>query len=95
MPKISKDEIRKLARLSRLDIHEDEIAPLTKKIDDILSYAERVREIAEDVEEPSNRNINVFREDVVIKTDPEPILAQAPEREEDYFVVPVVLEDNE
>ena len=95
MPKISKDEIRKLARLSRLDIHDDEIAPLTKKIDDILSYAERVREVAEDVEEPSNRNINVFREDVVIKTGPDPILAQAPEREEDYFVVPVVLEDNE
>jgi Asp-tRNA(Asn)/Glu-tRNA(Gln) amidotransferase C subunit len=47
------------------------------------------------VQEPPVKNVNVFREDVIVQTDPEPILAQAPEREGNYFVVPRILESNE
>ena len=92
MTKITKEEVLKIAHMSRLDIHEDELAPLAKQLGEVLSYAGRVQEVAELVEEPSNRNVNVFREDVVVKTDPEPILSQAPEREDDLFVVPTILE---
>lgn len=95
MTKISKEEILRIARLSRLDIHEDEISPLMKRLDEVLTYAERVREVAADVDEPSSKNMNVFREDIVVKTDPKPILSQAPAQEEDYFVVPAILEDSE
>ena len=95
MTKISKEEILRIARLSRLDIHEDEINPLMKRLDEVLTYAERVREVAADVDEPSSKNMNVFREDIVVKTDPKPILSQAPAQEEDYFVVPAILEDSE
>lgn len=92
MTKISKEEILKLARISKVDIHEDEIVPLLKQLQDVLSYAERVKEVALEVEEPSIKNVNVFREDVVVKSDPEPILSRSPQREEDYFVVPAILE---
>ncbi len=92
MTKISKQEILNIAQMSHLDIHEDELQPLIKQLEDVLSYAERVQEIAELVEEPSNKNVNVFREDVVVKTNPESILSQAPEREDDFFVVPAILE---
>ncbi len=92
MTKISKEEILKLARISKVDIHEDEIVPLLKQLQDVLSYAERVKEVALEVEEPSIKNVNVFREDVVVKSDPEPILSCSPQREEDYFVVPAILE---
>ncbi len=95
MAKITKDEVLKIARLSHLTIHESEIIPLIKQLEEVLSYAERVREVATDIEEPSPKNVNVFREDVVVKTDPEPILAQAPERAGDYFVVPMILESGE
>jgi len=92
MTKITREEVLKIARISHLDIHEDEIAPLIKQIDDVLSYAARVKEIASDIEEPPTKNANVFREDVVVKTDPELILSCAPEREENFFVVPAILE---
>jgi len=41
---------------------------------------------------PSLKNCNVEREDIVIPTDAQAILAQAPEREGDFFVVPVIIE---
>ncbi len=95
MTKITQKEVKKIARLSHIDIHEDEIDSLVKQLEAVLSYAERVTQVASDAEEPSTKNINVFREDVVVKTDPEPILAQAPEREGNFFVVPKILESIE
>lgn len=93
MTKISKEEVKKIAQISALEIHEDEIGPMMKQLEEVLSYAECVQEIAAEIEEPSNKNINVFREDVVIKTDSEAILERAPEREDNFFVVPSILED--
>jgi len=95
MTKVSREELLNIARLSYLDIHEDEMAQLMSQVENILSYAERVTEIAADIEEPPIKNVNVFREDVVVRTDTEPILAQAPEREDNYFVVPRILESSE
>lgn len=94
MAKITREDVLKIAKMSQLAIHEDEIQSFVNQLEQILSYAERVNEIAADISEPSNRNINVFRDDVIDKTDPEPILDQAPVREGDYFVVPVILEGN-
>jgi len=92
--KISREEVLKIAKMSQVGIHEDEIEAYMHQLEQVLSYAERVKEIASEVEEPSNRLVNVFRDDVIDKTDPEPILDQAPVREGDYFVVPVILEGN-
>jgi len=92
--KISRDEILKLARMSRLALHEDEIEPLAKQVEQVLTYAERITELAADVEEPSTKNVNVFREDVAVPQSPEPILAQAPERESSFFAVPAILENS-
>lgn len=94
MTKISKEEVLKIAEISHISIREDEIGPMIKHLEGVLSYAERVQEVAADIEqEPSNKNVNVFREDVIIKTDSEAILCQAPERDQDYFVVPVIIEN--
>lgn len=95
MTKVNRKEILKIARMSHLDLHEDEIQPLIAQIEQILSYTERVREIVVDAQEVSTKNVNVFRKDRVVRTDNEPILAQAPERVGDYFAVPMVLTGNE
>ena len=92
--KISKEEVLKIAHISSLDLHDDEIPALVKQLQDVLTYAERVTQVAADTQEPSVKKVNVFREDVVIKSDPEEILSCAPEREQDYFVVPAVLESS-
>ena len=92
MTKVSKEELLKLAKISNLYLADSEIAPLQAQMASVLSYAERVTEIARQVTIPSHKNVNVFRDDVVIKTDSKPILKQAPEREQDLFVVPAILE---
>jgi len=92
MIKISKEEALKIAEMTRVSLHENEVEPMIKHLEGVLSYAECVQEIAADIEEPSNKNVNVFREDVVVRTQSEKILTQAPEREDDYFVVPVIIE---
>lgn len=89
---ITKEEIEKIARLSHIELHETEIAATIQHVSAVLSYAARVQEIAKDVNIPSLKNSNVEREDIVIPTDSQAILAQAPEREGDFFVVPVIIE---
>ncbi len=92
MAKISKEEVLKIAQISHITLREEEIEPLTKHLEAVLSYAARVQEIAAQIEEPLTKNVNIFREDVIVPSHPETILAQAPEREEDYFVVPAIIE---
>lgn len=99
MVQISKDDVLKVARLSHIDIHDDEIEKVAAQLQSILSYAARVQEITQDsfsgcsYQAPADVGLhNVIRPDVVKKTDPEPILQSAPEREGNYFVVPVIIE---
>lgn len=91
--KITREEVLKIAEISKLKIWEDEVDFVIQQLESVLSYAERVQEIAADQDEPSNKNINVTREDVIINTESEPILEQAPESEDNYFVVPKILND--
>ena len=92
---ITKEEIKKLAQISNLEIHENEIDDLTRQIESVLSYAARVQEIAAQAPETdglSSKNMNIWREDVIIKSNSDQIISQAPAREERYFVVPAILE---
>jgi aspartyl-tRNA(Asn)/glutamyl-tRNA(Gln) amidotransferase subunit C len=89
---ITKEEIEKIARLSHIELHETEIASTIQHVSAVLSYAARVQEIAKDVNIPSLKNSNVEREDIAMPCDAQAILAQAPEREGDFFVVPVIIE---
>lgn len=89
---ITKEEIEKIARLSHIELQETEINAMIEHVGAVLNYAARVQEIAKDVNIPSLKNSNVEREDLIIPTDPQTILAQAPEREGDFFVVPVIIE---
>lgn len=91
---ISKEELKKLAQISSLQIQEDELAAFSDQINGVLTYAARVADIAKDVSIPSNKRVNVFREDIVRETNKEEVLREAPEREQDYFVVPVIIQSS-
>ena len=93
MAKISREDVLKIAHISNIAVYENEIESIREQLENILTYAARVQEVIAQAEE-STKAINVFRQDVVISTDPEPILAQAPEREERFFVVPKILDSN-
>jgi aspartyl-tRNA(Asn)/glutamyl-tRNA(Gln) amidotransferase subunit C len=93
MAKISKDDVLKIAAMSHIELQEEEIPALISQLEDVLTYAERVQKIAADVQEPQIKNVNVVRDDVVVPSDAQAILARAPQREDDFFVVPSILED--
>lgn len=92
MALITKEEVLKIAHMSRITIHEDEIEPLTKHLEAVLSYAARVGQVATAQQELLPQNTNVFREDVAIPFNAARIIQEAPEVEENYVVVPAILE---
>lgn len=98
MTKITREEVLKIARISALEIPEQEIETVQKQLESVLSYAARVQEFSHEEHGPSVQNINILRSDVVQQLDAaeaesESILKRAPEREENFFVVPAILED--
>jgi aspartyl-tRNA(Asn)/glutamyl-tRNA(Gln) amidotransferase subunit C len=91
---ISQEEIVKIAHGSQIELLDSEIQSFIQQTQDVLSYAQRVRDVAADVQEPSTKNVNVFRADQIVGCDPEVYLKRAPEREGNFFVVPVILENS-
>lgn len=91
--KIAKEELLRIAAISKIALEEHEMPSLIQQIEDVLSYAECVKKVANElVDQPSNKNVNFFREDVIVRTNADMVLDRAPEREEHYFVVPKILD---
>lgn len=92
MASITKEEIMTLATLSRLAIHADELPALQRHVAEVIAYARRVAQVIRDVDEIIPGHSNRVRDDVAVSGNTELIMAQAPEREGNYFVVPRILE---
>lgn len=93
MAKVTKEEILKIAEMTRVSIQEHELDSILAQFNAVLSYAERVVEIAKQTEILNQKNINCTRVDQVISTNSQDILAQAPQSEDNYFVVPKIIEN--
>jgi len=91
--KVTKEEILKIAEMTRVSIEEHEIESIITQFNAVLTYAERVVEIAKDADVKRDKNINCMRPDVVIPTDSKEILEQAPQSEDNYFVVPKFIDN--
>lgn len=91
MDKITKDEALKIASFTKLTIADNEIDAIVQQLQDVLEYAQRVQNIAKDIDIPSTKNINRQREDIVVFFDSKKILEQAPDAQDNYFVVPKIL----
>ena len=91
---ITTQEVEKIAKLSNIELSPSEVIQAQKHLEAVLQYAARVQDIAKDVDAELLKNENVERDDIVASCNPQSILAQAPEREGDFFVVPVIIENN-
>ena len=97
MTKITKDEVKKVAHLARLELNEDEIINHAKQLEKILGYIEQLEKInTEDV--PCTTRaievINVFRKDEMKNFDcTEELLELGPSREDKYFKVPKIISE--
>ncbi len=95
MSKITADDVRKVAKLARLDLPEDTINTYTGQLERILDYVDHLQAVDTKGVPPTTRAVevvNVTRDDAVVATDVrEELLDQAPLREGDFFRVPKIL----
>lgn len=96
MTNISGDDVRHLARLSSLQLSDDEVTDLQQDLARILAYVEQLNELDTDGVEPTYQTTgltNVCREDEV-EAEPvtrEQLLALSPESKDTSVSVPQVL----
>ena len=93
--KIDKNTTLKIAKLCRLKIEEHEIEELSAQLSSILDWVEQLNEVNTDNVEPLN---NVSMAELPLREDKEKaedkskeVLHNAPEKLENYFVVPKVV----
>ncbi len=93
---IDKNQVKKVAKLSRISLEDNKIDSLSKDLDSILTFVEKLNEldtkeiktlksIADKTLEARNDTVD----DGKIKDD---ILKNSPEKNEDFFIVPKVIE---
>ena len=95
MSKITADDVRKVAKLARLDLPEDTINTYTGQLERILDYVDHLQAVDTTGVPPTTRAVevvNVTRDDAVVASDVrEELLDQAPLGEGDFFRVPKIL----
>ncbi len=93
--KISKDEVEKIAHLARLEIDEAEKEKMAGQLSNILQYIDKLEDADVDGVKPSSGAAfmnNVLRPDIPKESPgPDVTLANAPERDEDFYTVPRVV----
>ncbi len=93
---MSREEVAKVALLARLRLTPEELDTFTGQLSSIVDYVAQLQALNTEDVEPLAHGVelqNVFREDVLGESLPrESALANAPKRNADCFLVPVVLE---
>jgi aspartyl-tRNA(Asn)/glutamyl-tRNA(Gln) amidotransferase subunit C len=93
---LTPDQVRKVAKLARLELAEADLPRMTEQLNSILGYVDQLQAVNTDGVEPLAHPLpvqNVFRDD-----EPQPslpvdeALQNAPTRTGDYFGVPAVFE---
>ncbi len=93
---LDKETVARVARLARIHVDEDQLEPLSGELNNILGWIEQLREVDTDRAAPMTSVADMtlaMREDKV--TDggaPERVLANAPARADDFYVVQKVVE---
>ena len=95
--RIDQAEVKKVAKLARLDLTETELEEFTTQLSAILDYVAKMNELDTENVEPLAHCLpisNVFRQDVVKPSlGTEKALANAPETDNEFFKVPKILDD--
>lgn len=97
MSRLTREEVRKIALLSRLDFDDDEADAFADQISSILEYVQKLNELNTDGVEPTSHSLSlasVMREDAVVPSlANEQALANAPEAETGCFRVPPIIQE--
>lgn len=92
---IGRKEVEHVASLARLSLTEDEKCAYEEELKDVLTFMDKLGELDTEGVEPTIHVLdmqNVFRDDEIKEGLPiEDVLKNAPEQEDDCFVVPSIL----
>ena len=93
--KITPEELAHVANLARLQLSPEEVEAMARQLDDILTYVAKLNELDTEGVTPTTHAIsivNAFREDEVKPSlDREKTLANGPQQDGEFFVVPRVI----
>ena len=95
MIKITKEDVKKVAHLARLELNEHEINNHAEQLEKIMEYIKQLEKI-DTYDVPCTTRaievVNVFRKDEKKNSDcTEELLDLGPSREDKYFKVPKIL----
>ena len=92
---IDNSVVKKIANLSKINLSEKESENLKHELNKILDWVDDLKKVDTKMVEPMlsvfNENMKM-REDKVEQTKTNEILSNAPEKKENFFVVPKVIE---
>ena len=95
MATLTRADVEHVAHLARLGLSGDELARLEGQLNHILDLYQKLAELDTDAIPPTAQVIeleNILRDDVARPSmTPERVLANAPARDGDAFVVPAIL----
>ncbi|HEY2070086.1 MAG TPA: Asp-tRNA(Asn)/Glu-tRNA(Gln) amidotransferase subunit GatC [Rhizomicrobium sp.] len=93
---VDKDTVRRIAKLARIALPEDRVAPMEGELNGILKWVEQLNEVDVTGVAPMTSVVAQhlrMREDVITAGgDASAIVANAPESEDNFFLVPKVVE---
>ena len=96
---LSIDDVRKVARLARLALQDDQLQKLTGQLESILHYIDKLKQIDTTGVEPMAHALpvkNVLRPDIPEPALPvEKVLQNAPDTDGPFFKVPKVIGGDE
>ncbi len=95
MSKISVDEVKRIAKLARIGLSDEETAKMSEELGNILTFVEQLQQVDISDTPPTDQVTgfeDVWREDEVKPGPPrEQLLAGAPAQKDGYIVVKRVL----
>jgi aspartyl-tRNA(Asn)/glutamyl-tRNA(Gln) amidotransferase subunit C len=95
MASLTRADVEHVAYLARLGLTGKELTHLEGELNHILDQYAKLAELDTDAIPPTAQTIeleNILRDDVArASLPPEAVLANAPERDGDFFVVPAIL----
>ena len=96
MSQITKQEVERVAKLTRIKIEDSQKEEMTKQLSKTLTWVENLNEVNVDGVEPlvnvHNINLKLFDDKVSMNNSKEDILRNAPAEKYDYFSVPKIIE---
>jgi aspartyl-tRNA(Asn)/glutamyl-tRNA(Gln) amidotransferase subunit C len=86
--------VARVARLARIEVADDQLAPLAGELSHIMRWIEQLNEVDTAAVEPmtsvARMKLHMRSDEVTDGNRPDDVLGNAPEREDGYFEVPKV-----